>query len=104
MLSCDPKARKKKLTLEDELTCGRPLGLRWFKGKLYVLDAYHGLFELDMAKDARATHLVSVLSLRKAFVFNASSEERLQAVPGPMVLKSCDCATVWERTAPGLPI
>lgn len=45
--------------MEDEKRCGRPLGVKWRNGKLYILDAYHGLFELVFAKrGARAKHLV----------------------------------------------
>lgn len=52
------QAKNKRLTLQDERECGRPLGVRWRAGKLYILDAYHGLFELDVAKGS-AKHLVS---------------------------------------------
>ena len=51
------KARNKEITVEDEKKCGRPLDVRWHAGKLYILDAYHGLFELDV-KAGRAKHLV----------------------------------------------
>lgn len=51
------QAKEKKLTPEDERECGRPLGVKWRRGKLYILDAYHGLFELDVAKGGHAKHL-----------------------------------------------
>lgn len=54
------QAKTKKLTLEDEKRCGRPLGVKFRNGRLYVLDAYHGLFELDVAGGVvgGAKHLV----------------------------------------------
>lgn len=53
------QASKKALTLEDEKQCGRPLGVRWRPGELlYVMDAYHGVFVLDMKNGGRAKHLV----------------------------------------------
>ena len=54
------QAKAKGLTLEDEKECGRPLGVRWHDGKLYILDAYHGLFELDVKTGGGAMHLVSL--------------------------------------------
>lgn len=53
------QAKAKALTLKDEKECGRPLGIRWRAGKLYILDAYHGLFELDVKKGGGARHVVS---------------------------------------------
>lgn len=53
------QAKANNLTLDDEIECGRPLGVRWRDGKLYILDAYHGLFELDVKKGGSARHLVS---------------------------------------------
>ncbi|CAN0332173.1 unnamed protein product [Pylaiella littoralis] len=62
MHECQKKARAKELTLEDEKECGRPLGVKWRDGKLYVLDAYHGLFELDVTKGGRGKHLINSLT------------------------------------------
>lgn len=44
--------------MDDEKKCGRPLGVKWRQGKLYILDAYHGLFELDVTNGGRGKHLV----------------------------------------------
>lgn len=53
------QAKAKSLTLDDEKECGRPLGVKWRGGKLYILDAYHGLFELDVASGVHVgKHLV----------------------------------------------
>ena len=65
MVLCNKRALSGELAYntEAERTCGRPLGLRYRqqggriwgsrgKGQLYILDAYHGLFvlEITMAK------------------------------------------------------
>ncbi|CAM9476153.1 unnamed protein product [Scytosiphon promiscuus] len=55
---CHDKAKAKQLTVEDEKKCGRPLGVKIRAGKLYILDAYHGLFELDLAEGGRGKHLI----------------------------------------------
>nr|XP_054759511.1 adipocyte plasma membrane-associated protein-like [Lytechinus pictus] len=34
-------------TREDEIKCGRPLGIKFIGDKLYMIDAYYGLFEID---------------------------------------------------------
>lgn len=58
------QAKEKKLSLEDEKKCGRPLGVKWRGGKLYILDAYHGLFELDVANGVHVgKHLVRTFVL-----------------------------------------
>ncbi|CAM9657407.1 unnamed protein product, partial [Ectocarpus sp. 6 AP-2014] len=63
MHECHEKAKARSLTAEDEKRCGRPLGVKWRNGKLYILDAYHGLFELEFAKGgARAKHLINSLT------------------------------------------
>jgi len=47
---------------EQERTCGRPLGIRFVKigdkGSLYIFDAYHGLFQLDLATNI-AKHIIT---------------------------------------------
>lgn len=58
---CNKEALSKRLSanVTGERTCGRPLGLRLRRDStLYILDAYHGLFELDLTT-LKATHLVT---------------------------------------------
>ena len=61
---CQKEAKAKRLAwnVTAERLCGRPLGTRMIsdsRGKknsvLYILDAYHGLFEIDL-KSKSVTH------------------------------------------------
>eukprot|EP00596_Hydrurales_sp_CCMP1899_P007075 CAMPEP_0119039350 /NCGR_PEP_ID=MMETSP1177-20130426/8767_1 /TAXON_ID=2985 /ORGANISM="Ochromonas sp, Strain CCMP1899" /LENGTH=382 /DNA_ID=CAMNT_0007003081 /DNA_START=237 /DNA_END=1382 /DNA_ORIENTATION=+ len=57
---CKGEARAHRLAWnpEGEKSCGRPLGMRILDNKLYILDAYHGLFSLDLLSNT-AEHLIS---------------------------------------------
>ncbi|CAM9159565.1 unnamed protein product [Discosporangium mesarthrocarpum] len=55
---CHKLARTMEISVIEEFACGRPLGLRLWGKKLYVLDAYHGLFELDLVAGGHTTHLM----------------------------------------------
>lgn len=65
---CIDKSRAGELAfnVENEKSCGRPLGLRYThsggKGKLYLADAYSGIYRIDLNNDeepTKITHLVS---------------------------------------------
>lgn len=46
-------------TREDEMRCGRPLGVRFVGDKLMVMDSYFGLYEVDLTGNSLPFELVS---------------------------------------------
>lgn len=93
---CTAQAKEKRLTLEDEIECGRPLGVKWHSGKLYILDAYHGLFELDVAKE-RAEHMVRSRLCQNIFQGGARLSIFFLRFSLPVIQSCTFCSTMLSR-------
>ncbi|XP_041469519.1 adipocyte plasma membrane-associated protein-like [Lytechinus variegatus] len=94
-------------TREDEMKCGRPLGIKFIGDKLYMIDAYYGLFEIDHKGNSLPVELVSTQRSYKGhrmkfandfvkldngdFLFTDSSYRKYRKDYGILALESKGC-------------
>lgn len=99
-------------TREDEMKCGRPLGIRFIDDKLYMMDAYYGLFEVDVKGESLPIELISTQRSYKGhqmrfgndferlengdFIFTDSSYRKYRKDYAMLTLESKDCGRlIW---------
>ncbi|XP_071511647.1 adipocyte plasma membrane-associated protein-like [Diadema antillarum] len=99
-------------TRERETKCGRPLGIKFIDDKLYMMDAYFGLFEIDITNKSLPIELLSTQRTYKGhsikfandferlengdFIFTDSSSRKYRKDYGQLIMESKGCGRlIW---------